>query len=400
MSRGDDAEAVPVSWDQVHAFRMARHHLDRPASRARLARVVADACGIQAQVMAAAQLGLRVRVRGLTLEDVERALWTDRSLARVWCMRGTVHLVPSDELGVFVRGSSSRQVGRIANWLARARAPDGAVDRLLGAAAAAMDRPRSRGEIALRIRDSLGWPIEKAGGRGWGNPQDAPGFRLGRFVVTIPDIAWMAAYRGLACFGPDDGQGSTFVRPDAWLREWRDVPAEQAEDALLRHYLRAFGPATASDFAAWSILTVRRAEAIWERAASRLAPVAVGGRTAWVLRGDLSALRRARLDPPAVRLLPYFDSFLMGHKGRDHLVDAAHYRRIYRPAGWVYPAVLRNGRVAGEWSYARANAHLRVAVRPHLPLDEGTKDRIRAEADDVARFLELSEARVRFLAVR
>ncbi len=401
MARGEDSvDANPVTWDQVHAFRMTRHHLDRPVPKSRLAQAVADACGIQAQVMAAAQLALRVRVRGLTLEDVDRALWRDRTIARVWCMRGTVHLVPAREFAVFVRGSSTRQESRVEHWLARTGGTKASADRLVEAASSAMDRPRTRDELAAHIRDSLGIPIERRGSRGWGSPADAAGFRVGRSVVTVPDIAFMASYRARICFGPDEGQGSTFVRPDAWLPGWTDVPLEDAEDALLRRYLRAFGPATVHDFAAWSILAVSRARQIWGRVAAELAPVSLGGRTAWVLRGDLPALRRAALREPTVRLLPYFDSYLMGHRGRDHLVDAAHYKRIYRPAGWVYPAVLRDGRVAGEWSYERANAHLRVAIRPYAALDEETKDRVRREADDVARFLGLSEARVRFGAAR
>ena len=401
MSPGDEIPATPpVTWEQVHAFRMARHHLDRPVPRSRLPQAVADACGIQAQVMAAAQLALRVRVHGLTLEDVERALWEDRSVARVWCMRGTVHLVPSDEFAVFVRGSSTRQEARVTAWLERSGGTRAAVDRLLEAAGAAMDRPRTRGDIAVHIRDSLGIPIENRGSRGWGSAPDAAGFRVGRSVVTVPDLAFMGSYRGLASFGPDEGQGTTFVRPDAWLPAWRDLPLSDAEDALLRRYLWAFGPATVSDFAAWSILTLGRAREIWSRLEGEMSPVAVGGRTAWVLRRDLSALRRAKLDRPTVRLLPYFDSFLLGHKGRDHLVDAAHYKRIYRPAGWVYPGVLVDGRVAGEWSYERRGKRLQVRVRPYLPLGEGTKDGVRSEAEDVARFLEASESRVSFAKAR
>ena len=39
-------EPTPVTWAQVHAFRMARHHLDQPASKSLLVQVVADACGV------------------------------------------------------------------------------------------------------------------------------------------------------------------------------------------------------------------------------------------------------------------------------------------------------------------------------------------------------------------
>src|SRR3989441_7166983 len=97
-----------VSADQVAAFRLSRHHLVIPAPKAALARVAGDMCGAQAQIMAAAQLSLRARVRGLRPEDVEKALWRDPTLAKGWCMRGASHLVPSGELALFARGSTGR----------------------------------------------------------------------------------------------------------------------------------------------------------------------------------------------------------------------------------------------------------------------------------------------------
>jgi hypothetical protein len=308
--------------------------------------------------------------------------------------------VPSDEFAVFVRGCSTRQEARIARWRVRSGASEASVEQLIGAATSAMDRPRTREDITQRVRNALGWPVEKGGGRGWGNPADAAGFRLGKSVITIPDVAWMASFRCLACYGPDDGQGTTFVRPDVWLPHWRDLSLEAAEDALLRHYLRSFGPATVHDFAAWCVLTVARAKQIWSRLEGEMSPVTLAGRTAWVFRRDRSALERARLSETTVRLLPYFDSFLLGHHGRDHLVDAAHYRRIYRPAGWVYPAVLIDGRVAGEWTYAREGKGLRIRVQPYRPLAEDVRGLVQREAEDVARFLEAPELRVSFARPR
>jgi DNA glycosylase AlkZ-like len=393
-------EPTPVTWAQVHAFRMIRHHLDRPVSKSLLVQAVADACGVQAQIMTAAQLALRVRVCGLTIEDIKRALWQDRNLVRVWCMRGAVHIVPAQEFAVFVRGSSTRQQGRSISWLENNGASPDSVDHLLDAFAAAIDRPRTRAEIADHIRSSLDWPIEKAGGRGWGSPSDAPGFRLGRCVVTVPDIAWMAAYRGLAVFGPDQGQGTTFVRPDVWLPRFRDLSLEDAEDALLHRYLRAFGPATVSDFAAWSILTLRRARQIWDRVKHTIYPVAVNGQTTWVLQDDIEVLKHSKLSRHALRLLPYFDSFLMGHKSRDHLVEAAHYKQIYRPAGWVYPSVLLDGRIVGQWSYKRTKRQLQIAVQLYAPINEHVKELVLREAEDIARFLDLPEARVQFAQAR
>jgi hypothetical protein len=42
---------------------------------------------------------------------------------------------------------------------------------------------------------------------------------------------------------------STFVRADKWLKRWKDIPVEKAEEQLVRVYLRAYGPSTVADFA-------------------------------------------------------------------------------------------------------------------------------------------------------
>ncbi len=53
--------AAELSWPQVHAFRMARHHLTKRAPKKDLALVVGDIGGAQAQVMSAAELQVAVR---------------------------------------------------------------------------------------------------------------------------------------------------------------------------------------------------------------------------------------------------------------------------------------------------------------------------------------------------
>src|SRR2546422_6995014 len=117
MKAASESRETPVvSEEQVAAFRLARHHLATPAPKASIARVAGDMGGAQAQIMSAAALSLRARIRGLRPEDVEKALWRERTLAKVWCMRGTVHLVPADDLAVFARGCV-RRADRDTHWL-------------------------------------------------------------------------------------------------------------------------------------------------------------------------------------------------------------------------------------------------------------------------------------------
>src|SRR5439155_7764 len=89
------------------------------------------------------------------------------------------------------------------------------------------------------------------------------------------------------------------------------------------------------------------------------------------------ALRRAKFEGPVVRLLPSFDAFLLGVKDKSHLVDPGHYKRVYRPQGWLSPVVLVDGRVGGVWSHERKGARLSVRVTPFGRMSPTVRSRVR-----------------------
>ena len=394
-ARAPVIDALRASPDQVAAFRLSRHHLSKRAPASALVQVAGDMAGAQAQVLSAAQISLWARTRGLSVDDVDNALWQDRTLVKSWCIRGALHLIPSRDFAVFVRGSDRRNA-RSTAWLVRARMPIDAVDRLVEAMRDGLDRPLTRGEIAERITASLGIKSVEKSHRGWGGASTATGFRIAGKMLSLDGIVFLACLRGLACFGPPRGAQATFVRPEKWLPDWNDLPAEKAELELLRRYLRAHGPATVRDFALWTYMAAADSREIWARLEPELAPVDVGGRIGWVLREDLPALRRSKLGRPVIRLLPSFDAFLLGVKDKSHLVDAAHYKQVYRPQGWLSPVVLVDGRVVGVWSHERKGSGLLVCISPFSRVTPAIRVRIREEADDLGRFLGAQAVSTRF----
>lgn len=351
--------------------------------------------GAQAQVLSAAQISLWARTRGLRLEDVEKALWQDRTLAKVWCMRGSLHLIPSRDFAVFVRGCARREA-RAADWFARAGIPFERVDPIVEAVGDVLDEPLTRAEIAERLSGSFKVRTKRKAHQGWGGTGDSVGFDVGATTLSVQWVTHIACTRGLACFGPMRGTEATFVRPAKWLAGWRDLPREDAEKELLRRYLRAHGPATVTDFAIWTYMKAGDAREVWSHLGDEIAPVRAGDRTGWMLRADVPVVENATLETPTVRLLPFFDSLLLGLKDKSHLVDAAHYKRVYRPQGWLSPVVLVDGRIAGIWSHERKGPQLLVRVEPFHPFRAEVERAVRAEADDLARFLGVPEVRLRF----
>jgi Winged helix DNA-binding domain len=376
---------ISVTWKQVAAFRLARHHLLERAPKKALLSVVRDMGGAQAQLFSAAQISLWSRVRDLQIAHIEKAL-SERTLVQAACMRRTLFLVPSEHLAVFVRGTAGRAEKEI-RWARGKGVPERVIEAAIEAALGVLDKPLTRPEIAERTSRALGVQVKTFQGGGWGNRRELAAVPVGELTYPVVDLLNLAGARGVICYGPRRGNEPTFVRADAWFPKWRDVSVEEAEDRLLRLYLGAFAPAKVIDFAKWSGIGLTKAREVWARAEADLAPVHVEGWRSAVLQKDVSDLVQAELERPLVRLLPYFDSFLLGHKEREHLAATEHRPKIYRPQGWIAPVVLVDGRVAAVWEHVREGNRLRLKVTKFGSLSRRVAAGIREQARDLSRFL-------------
>jgi hypothetical protein len=384
-----------VSWHQATAFRLLRHHLSERAPGEELLPVLREMGGAQSQVLSAAQISVAARTESVRMDDLESAVWEERSLTKAWCMRRTLYLLPSRDVATFVRGSAGR-AEREWLWMRNRGVSERQLECLIQAVFEELDEPRTRTEMTARVSRSLGLPLRREQGGGWGSRREVTCVRVGEVTCPSGYLLHLAGARGVICSGPNRGTETTFVRADQWLPRWRDVARDSAETELLRIYLHAFGPAAPEDFAWWTGLRLTDVRAIWKRAEDEFAPVVVEGWPAWVLKRDLPQLEKTATDSSTVRLLPFFDAFLLGHRERAHLVDAKHHHRVYRAQGWVAPAVIVDGRALGVWSHRSTPDRLRVRVELFAPVSRATRTAVRAEAEELGRFLGLSHVETQF----
>jgi DNA glycosylase AlkZ-like len=385
---------IEVAGERVVAHRLARHHLAQRAPLRKLQSVAGEMGGAQAQVLSAGKVSLWARVSGVTVADLDRALWKDRTLVRAWGMRRTMFLLPAFELGVFLRGTAKRS--EYAYRYAAARTASlNRLDRLLDDVAAMLEEPMSRNEIAAGLK-ARGHRLKHREGGGWGDERLVPHVEMGGQWLSIGFILHMMGSKAPVCTGPNAGNESTYVRADRWVRDWKDVPQEVAEEKLLAKYLMAYGPATIADFALWMGVYVRDAKPIWARMSPLIEEVGAAGVRAWILRSDLRGLKGAEVRLPSVRLLPFFDSFLLGHKSHRNVVDEASHRQVYRAQGWVSPVLLVDGRAQGVWSYEQARDTLNVSVRPFALLSRRVASLVEEEAESLGRFLGAARVQTRY----
>jgi len=350
---------------------MHRHYLASRAPPTALVDAVRGMCGTQSQIMLASMIALWARVQNLTRKDVQRALWQERTLVRTWCMRRTVHLLPADDLPIYVSALKRSCLRYERQWIAKRGVSAREAEAMIEAILKALDEgPLTRRRLAERVVSLVGARAKRWVEHGWGG------------------VVKQACMLGLVCFGPNQGQEITFVRCDQWLPHLKDLPAEEAGAALLRRYLASYGPATLQDFTAWTGMQVKEAAPIWDGIREELVKVSINGRLRWVLRQDLEQLQAHGGEAGVVRLLPSFDSFLLGHRDKSHLVDPTNYKRVYRKAGWLSPVVLVDGRILGVWSHRRRGSRLQLNVELFERVPRDVREAIEGEAQDLGRFLD------------
>lgn len=218
--------------------------------------------------------------------------------------------------------------------------------------------------------------------------------KVGKNVRTWMEHVWSvfrpAIVEGLICYGPDRGQEVTFVRVDQWLPKQREVSEPEAQQVLLRRYLRAYGPATSQDFSKWTGISMKEARTVWESLDEELVEVSIEDKKGWILREDYKKLTDSHLGDQILRLLPSFDPYMLGHVDKNHLVDSAYYKRVYRNAGWISPVVLLNGRVIGAWSNKRRGNQSSLEIHPFENFSKSLHRKIEGEATSLGDFLETS----------
>jgi hypothetical protein len=257
-------------------------------------------------------------VDGFRREALERALRRGDVL-KPTVMRGTLHLVTARDYPVFY--SAFKDMG---TWfgplhLERAMASLDGVRTLL------RDGRISHAEILTHLRNTY---------------PDLEGSDHRRMVFAVRRHAHLLHARETAMWT---------TRPAATYEACDDpvaVDVAAARTELVHRYLRAFGPATKADVAAWSRLRV----AGFEHALDGLPTFRTeDGKTLY----DTARAPLPSADTLApVRFLPKWDNVLLGFADRRRMISDELRQQVIGKNGDVAATVLVDGIVVGTWSGA------------------------------------------------
>jgi Winged helix DNA-binding domain len=326
--------------------RLARRHRLSPDCRAG---DVVDAARsmvcLHASDPATVYLSVWARVEGMSVGDLERALYVDRSLVKQLAMRRTLFVFPRETLSPAQAGAGNRVAAaerrRLirdvetaglhrdgAPWLAEAEA----------AVRAALSDGREVTSSELRAAiPVLEGTIAYGEGKSWGGQ-----------MAVAPRVLTILSAAGYIVRGSNDGAW-TISRPRwsslaTWLGE--ELAMQSEEDGVARLvelWLRTFGPGTVADIRWWlgsTVSAVRKALAELEAV-----EVDLEGRTGFVLPDDLEPTEPVE---PWAALLPPLDPTTMGWFEREWYLGP-YKEQLFDTSGNAGPTAWWEGRIVGGW---------------------------------------------------
>ncbi|MFI9046929.1 winged helix DNA-binding domain-containing protein [Streptomyces sp. NPDC053427] len=355
--------------------RLGRRHLLGGFARVGTSGEVVEALiGLHATDPATVFLSAAARMAAPDAAAVEHALYEERTLARIRCMRRTMFVLPSglaplvhaataEGAAAKNRAHAMRHLQETCGWDARryTAAEQATLAALIkrGQASAtelAVDVPELRQQIAT----SPGKPYES------------------RQRVSAPILGVLAAEGRIRRARP---RGSWTSGQFRWAPAdpLPELPAGPARTELARRYLATFGPATADDLKWWTG---------WTKTDTRKALAAVGAQpveldegTGYLLPGDDAPPAEAE---PWAALLPGLDPTPMGWRHRDFSLDSDHKAALFDRNGNIGPTVWWNGAIIGGWAQRRDG---RIAWEPLTDPGRAARTAVETEIARLTAFL-------------
>lgn len=322
--------------------------------------VAASICGINAQRGVTIYLSCWNRIHNFRKGDLDKQLYQTRQLVKMWCMRGTVHIVPSDQFFMYKKATNPARL-----WL-----PSDVSEDFCEKVVKVLDEPLTKSQIADRIQSKV--TLNRKELR----------IKVGRAVR-------MLGYKGVVVFGNPLGKGFHFKEYEfALVRNWlpgpESITEEKARKILLSTYLKCYGPAKIQDFAYWAGFTVGEARKVLHSV--NVEEIEIGGNPYYTTPGDVAEPEKELENQ--IALLPEYDSYVMGHKDKSRIIKKNYKKQVFLPFAAVAATIVKNGQIIGTWKMKKDKT-LKFQINPFEKLEEDDMCSIHEEIEKIAQFMGL-----------
>jgi len=154
-----------------------------------------------------------------------------------------------------------------------------------------------------------------------------------------------AELEGIILNGEVRGKQQTFTLLEEFAPRKVTLSKEEALARLAGFFFRSHAPATLTDFAWWSGLSLTECKQALELNKNDLVSETINGREFW-MRNDIK-MPSSELN--SALLLPPFDEFVVSYKDRSEMISDVHYSKVMTKNGLFSPTIMLNGKIIGSW---------------------------------------------------
>lgn len=333
---------------------LEREAMAAPAAIERLA-------GLQAQLARAPYAGLWTRLSDFNRESLSRLI-ENRTVIKATWIRATLHLCTADDYLHF-RATLQPMLTAAASSIGKGRTAQFDLNKLLAAAREYIgERPRTFAEISEMLGKLM--PDQDVGPLRYA-------VRLHLPLVQVPITG-----------GWSYSNQPAFTLADSWIG--RPISPEDNLRQLVFRYLRAFGPASATDMQTWSGMPALKDT--FEKLRPELTVYRAEGRRELFDMPDM--LVPGGEVPAPIRFLPEFDNLLLSHSNRRRVIADEHRSKVYLPGLRVAATILVDGFVGGVWKTEKSRNAATLVIEPFDKLTRQARGGLLEEGERLIRFVE------------
>ena len=373
-----------INSEEINQFVLFKHHLaeDSKAERKDLVEVVKDICDLHAQVASTPYLSLWNRVKDFQKEDLIKELYERRTLVKIWGVRATVHVVPTDNVVEYYQ-ATKRVGGRHPYRLIGLEPIHKRMLKVLDEKG-----PLTAQELTDHISELKNRVQTKYGDMSLGQLSLREMSQSTILVPSKPRGGWKSNLH-------------TYVNFKKWLPyvNLEALNEHEAKKEVISHYLLGFGPAMVEDIAWWIGIPKGEVKEILEEMSDKVEQIAIRGLEGmfFILSSDLEHLQGFSIEENTVHLLPRFDPYIVGYKNRQRLISSMYEKRVYwSTRGEISASILLNGRIIGTWNHKEENNKIKITLSLFERMNKALLNEIRQQAEKLARFMGENDSEITF----
>jgi hypothetical protein len=365
-----------MDLERINRLILRKQHLTEESKIDDIVQIADDLCGLHATSATTPYLSLFARTRSFNKDDLYNALYREKRLGRIRCMRNTIHILTREMISVALAATRDKAMDASRKFIesrgVSRRQYEEVSESIVG---------------LLQEKEMTASEIKKALGR------DGD---ISAILYLMCDSAVLIRGRPAGGWRSSNHKYALFEDYFPHMEPGK-MGEREATVALVKKHVKSYGPAAVADIAWWAGLGKTRVREALDDMREDIQEIDVPdikGRLC-MFASDREALDDQAISKPVVNLLPVLDPYLMGYKQRERYLADEYYAYVFDRSGNGTSTILIDGRIVGIWDMEEdEEPTVKLFLFEEMP--KKIRESIEARAREVGRFIVEGDVGVRW----